>query len=152
MKDVLFFYILRLKTGATFEMIAADFEIKNASTVFRMCEKIQPLLHKAVVKKYFTPFSKLEQERRNIRTENFPEAMLIVDSTLQPCQKPALDFDDAKIFYSGKHECYGLKKETAHLPDGRIAFTFTHSPGSKHNITLFREHIDYYKSIYIFII
>ena len=71
--------------------------------------------------------------------------MLLVDSTLQPCQRPALSYDEAKVFFSGKHQCYGLKKETANLPDGRIAFTFPHCPGSKHDIVLFREHLDTYK-------
>lgn len=144
MKDSLFFYILRLKTGATYEMIAVDFDIKNPSTLFRLCDKLELLLHKAVLKLFFLPYTKLEQEKREIKFQNFPQVMLIVDSTLQPCQKPALPFEDGKIFYSGKHQCYGLKKETAHLPDGRIAFTFPHSPGSKHDISLFREHLDDY--------
>lgn len=152
LRDNLFLYLLRLKTGATYEVIAADFDIKNASSIYRICEKLEPLLHKAVLNRFFFPLKKMEQEKRGIKTSNFPEVLLIVDSTLQPIQRPAMNFDDSKIFFSGKDQTYGIKKETAHLPDGRIAYTFPHAPGAKHDVTLFREHLEKYNVFSIFFI
>ena len=97
--------------------------------------KIQVLSIEAVKKKkYFLPIKKGEQSRLGINCSEFPEVALIVDSTLQPCYHPSLSFNDAKVFYSGKHRTYGLKKETARLPDGRIAFAFEHLLGSLHDI------------------
>lgn len=98
MKASLFFYLLRLKSGATYEMISVDFDIKNSSTLFRLCEKLKLLLHKAVVKIFFLPFIKLEQEKREIRCQNFPQVMLIINSTLQPCQKHTMTFEDTNFF------------------------------------------------------
>ena len=86
-----------------------------------------------------------------IRCEDFPEVALIVDSTFQPSNRPGLNFSDAKVFFSGKHGAYGIKKETAHLPDGRLVMVFPHVPGSVHDITLFRSHLPTYKVFFFFV-
>lgn len=150
LKDGILLYIIRLCTGATYEILASDFGVKDPSTIYRICERIEESLCQAVKKKYFLPIKKGEQSRLGINCSEFPEVALIVDSTLQPCYRPSLSFNDAKVFYSGKHGTYGLKKETAHLPDGRIAFAFDHLPGSLHDISLFRSHLDVYKVIFFF--
>ena len=145
LKDGVLIYIIRLCTGATYELLASDFSIKDPSTIYRICERIEEPLWQAVKKKIFLPMRKGEQSKCGINCSEFLEAALIVDSILQPCYRPSLSFNDAKVFYSGKHGTYGLKKETAHLPDGRIAFAFEHVPGSLHDISLFRTHLDFYK-------
>jgi hypothetical protein len=147
LKDAVLLYLMRLKTGVTYELLAADFNIKNASSIFRVCERIENPLHQSLCTKYFMKIGKTQQLNLGIKCSEFPEVALIVDSTFQPCYRPSLSFNDAKVFFSGKHGTYGIKKETAHLPDGRIAMTFPHVPGSMHDVTLFRTHLNTYKVI-----
>ena len=40
-----------------------------------------------------------------------PEAALIVDCTVCPFRRPKQPFEEAKVFFSGKHYIYALKKE-----------------------------------------
>jgi len=149
-KDACLLYIIRLCTGTTYEILASDFGIKEASTIYRICERIEEPLYQAVKSKFFMKIGKKEQTNLGISCAEFPEVGLIVDSTFQHCFRPNLSFNDAKVFFSGKHGAYGLKKETAHIPDGRIAISFEHSPGSVHDVTLFRSHLATYKVNSIF--
>ena len=48
-------YIIRLCTGATYELLASDFSIKDSSTIYRICERIEePFMASSEKKNFFT--------------------------------------------------------------------------------------------------
>ena len=71
LKDGILLYIIRLCTGATYEILASDFGVKDPSTIYRICERIEESLCQAVKKKYFLPIKKGEQSRLGINCSEF---------------------------------------------------------------------------------
>jgi hypothetical protein len=93
----------------------------------------------ALVAKYITPISKGEQVKRRIACAHFPEVCLIVDCSVQECERPAGHFGgEQKRFFSGKHHYHCYKREYAHLPNGSVAFISDVFPGSVHDMTVCR--------------
>ena len=70
-----------------------------------------------------------------------PQPALVVDCTVCQIRKPALDFDDAKRYFSGKHHLYCLKKEVCvNIRSGTAALVAKSFPGSVPDITILRSH------------
>ena len=61
-----------------------------------------------------------------------PQPALVVDCTVCQIRKPALNFDDAKRYFSGKHHLYCLKKEACVLISARglRPLSQSHSPAA----------------------
>ena len=53
LKDGVLIYIIRLCTGATYELLASDFSLKDPSTIYRICERIEEPLWQAIKKNTF---------------------------------------------------------------------------------------------------
>ena len=72
-----------------------------------------------------------------------PQAALIVDCTVCPIRRPKQPFEDAKVFFSGKHNIYSLKKEVfVNIRSGTEAIISRAFPGSVHYMRVFRSHVD----------
>ena len=56
-------------------------------------------------------------------TGGFPEVALILDCSFQPSTRRGGNFDERKLYFSGKHFQYGLKREFGHLPNGKFIST-----------------------------
>ena len=93
----------------------------------------------ALVAEFITPISKGEQAKRGISSPNFPEVALIIDCSVQECERPAGHFGgEQKRFFSGKHHFHCYKREYAHLPNGMVAFVSEVFPGAMHDMTVCR--------------
>ena len=69
------------------------------------------------------------------------DAAMIVDCTVCKIRRPKRPFDEAKVFFSGKHFIYALKKEVCvNVRSGTAALISRAYPGSVHDITILREH------------
>ena len=73
--------------------------------------------------------------------EGVPEASLVVDCTVCEIHRPKRPFDAAKVFFSGKHFIYALKKAViVNIRSGTAAVISKAYPGSVHDIILLRDH------------
>ena len=73
--------------------------------------------------------------------EVVPEPSLVVDCTVCEIHRPKQPFDAAKVFFSGKHFFYALKKEVmVNIRSGTAAVISKAYPGSVHDIIILREH------------
>ena len=67
----------------------------------------------------------------------------IVDFTVCPIQRPKRPFDEAKVFFRGKHYIYALKNEVwVNVRSGTAAFVSKAYPGCVHDIILLRDHAE----------
>ena len=70
-----------------------------------------------------------------------PGSAQVVDCTVVKIGRPKQHFRDAKIFFSGKHGIYALKKEVCvNVRSGTAAMISPSFPGSVHDITILRSH------------
>ena len=77
----------------------------------------------------------------NETIDDAPDAALIVDCTVCQIRRPKQPFEDAKVFFSGKHCIYALKKEVCvNVHSGTAALVSRAYPGSVHDITILRDH------------
>lgn len=74
---------------------------------------------------------------------HFPEASYVVDATVQKINTPIDQFNDAKLFYSGKHYCYCLKSQVIVDVMGAALDVIAGIPGSQHDMNVFKKN---YKS------
>jgi hypothetical protein len=65
-----------------------------------------------------------------------------MDATLQEIWTPLGTFEERKRFFSGKHKLYGLKSLTLHNRLGLLLVSWSGVPGSVHDLTIAREHVD----------
>ena len=77
----------------------------------------------------------------NETVEEAPDAAMIVDCTVCQIKRPKRPFEEAKVFFSGKHFIYALKKEVCvNVRSGTAALVSKAYPGSVHDITILRDH------------
>ena len=79
------------------------------------------------------------QVRSNWLQANFSYAPVIIDTTTQQCKRPIGSFHDAKVFYSHKHNKYGIKSFTAHAANGAAMLAKSGFPGSISDITIAKD-------------
>jgi len=72
----------------------------------------------------------------------FGQAKCVMDATLQEIWTPLGTFEERKRFFSGKHKLYGLKSLTLHNRLGLLLASWSGVPGSVHDLTIAREHVD----------
>ena len=73
--------------------------------------------------------------------EAVPGASLVIDCTVCPIRRPKRPFKEAKVFFSGKHWFYALKKEVCvNIRSGTAAIISREFPGSVHDIVVMRSH------------
>jgi DDE superfamily endonuclease len=88
-----------------------------------------------------------------ISCQQFPQVALIVDCSFQISNRAGASFEERKLYFSGKHHQYGIKRELAHMPNGKIrhfilgmvAFVSEPHPGAKHDFSVFQESIAKYQ-------
>jgi DDE superfamily endonuclease len=85
----------------------------------------------------------------------YPHVALIVDCSFQPSNKMGVSFEERKLFFSGKHHQYGIKREYAHMPNGiffakkslgvAVHVSKPH-PGAHHDFVIFQESVSFYRT------
>ena len=134
-RERLFFLMVFLASGVrVLEVLVANF-LKNrghiVTLVKKIAERFLPLLAAGTIRYY------------NEAVPDVPECALIVDCTVCQIKRPALNFNEAKTFFSGKHNIYCLKKEVCvNVHSGTAAVVSRAFPGSVHDINVLRSHAD----------
>lgn len=142
-RDSLFALLTWLHGYPRMEMLCVLFRLKFATlndAIMRTLDMLHaPLVNEFIVRKRDAMMA--FPVASNPGFPNYDDVILVVDSTFQPMSRPgALGFDGAKVFFSGKHKQYGLKKESAHNKRGEIIFNWEYDRGSSNDLTIFRKH------------
>ena len=107
--------------------------IKTRQHVLRRAEAIAQLFGSSLVGGAVRFFSETVEEA--------PDAAMIIDCTVCQIKRPKRPFEEAKVFFSGKHFIYALKKEVCvNVRSGTAALVSKAYPGSVHDITILRDH------------
>ena len=123
--DAFFMTLLYLRNYSTFLELGRCFRLKENTakdTVQRVLMAIHDPLFNALVR----PLGKAAQVAEGkiginsigIAFPDFPQVALVVDCTFQTSNRMRSNFNERKLFFSGKHFQYGIKRELAHLPNG----------------------------------
>jgi len=80
--------------------------------------------------------SNLYKEKQDKHFTEFSEVACVGDATVFPTYKPYTTFENAKQYFSGKHNIYCIKIDTSHTPTGLLVSHSTIFPGSVHDITV----------------
>ncbi len=70
----------------------------------------------------------------------------MVDASFQPCYCPKAPFEESKIYFSGKHYSYGIKRTFGHALDGRVVFVLPHIPGAVYDMSNFTSNVHIFHS------
>ena len=137
-KDAFLFTILHLKTNQSPNEIAASFNFTSEAT-FRAIKKTIHICRPIFEDQFIKMYSMEEQLANNWVVKEFPNCLLVVDSTFQPTTKPNVGFKGAKLMFSGKHYSYGYKTQCLHAMNG-ICVRFD-SPfyGAQHDFDIFNS-------------
>jgi hypothetical protein len=144
--DSLFLILIFVKHKPTMELFGHEYGL-DKSVVERMFDTVVDECGEPLLNAFIPNLTKEELEEFEISCNCFRATKLIVDVRFHPTNRPTGRFSDVKQYFSGKHKDYGIKVETAHYPDGRIASISTHYPGSTHDFTIFKGRIEVYKKL-----
>jgi hypothetical protein len=71
----------------------------------------------------------------------FPDAIAMMDATVQPIWTPTAEFGDKKRYFSGKHKMYVLKSQCVHDLKGRVVHVVVGVPGATSDITIAQQSV-----------
>ena len=132
-RECLLFLFIYLASGVgILECLVFDF-IKKRETIHktaqRIGERFLPNLVEGLVR-----FG-------NEEVGDVPEAALVVDCTVCQIKRPKQPFDEAKVYFSGKHSIYCLKKEVfVNIRSGTAALISKSYPGATHDMAILSSH------------
>lgn len=140
--DILFLMLVSFKSGTTWFFVANQFRLHAATVeriVVRLIKCISVHLYDHFIGKESEKSTMENFRRNNLTFSNTPEALYAVDVRLQHCYRPTGAMENVKKYFSGKHKMYGLKNEFSVAPSGLCIGITPHSPGSVHDITIFKS-------------
>jgi hypothetical protein len=110
LEDALLLILSFYHVGLKFKVAAAAFGI-SATSLKEAVARIRPILHSTFIER------PLEQRKCPIPllTTNYSFIALLVDSMSVEVYRPKGRFEEAKVYWDGKHSIYALKKEVAIL-------------------------------------
>ena len=98
--------------------------------ITRFASLISGHIYEEFIIKLTREYTMLFLRDSNSTFKNHPEALYAVDVTFQQCFRPSGALSEGKLYFSRKHKLYGVKVETAVLPDRLAIGCSTHYPGS----------------------
>lgn len=108
LKDSLVVLLMLYKFN--FDYVELGSQIGEAkSTTQNACDRILPILNKALVSRWWTSRKRPERSFCN----DFPYIILAVDTNSFPVYRPRGHFSEAKAYWDAKNKIYALKKEVA---------------------------------------
>jgi hypothetical protein len=143
-KDRLLIFLIYLKHYETYAKMGSDFGF-TSSGMQEVIMKTARILRPKLTELFVVPLRKWQQVQAGMFFPRFPSVALVVDCSVQPIYRPIGPFQEAKAFYSGKHGAYVVKREYAHLPDGRFAFASQVFSGAVHDTTIFNHQLPIYQ-------
>ena len=133
-EKLLFLMIYMSKGVEVLELLVSRF-IKTREHVMERAKTFAALFHDNIVEGAVRHFDETH--------DTAPGASLVVDCTVCPIRRPKQSYKDAKVFFSGKHWFYALKKEVCvNIRSGTAALISPEFPGSVHDIMVLRSHVD----------
>ena len=125
--DAFLMVLLWLKNYSRFVELGSSFGLKENTaedTIMRTLKAIEEPLCKKLIK----PTKKKDQVVKGellffiigINAIGYPQVALIIDCSFQISNKMGSNFAERKLYFSGKHHQYGIKREYAHMPNGRL--------------------------------
>ena len=134
-KDILFIVLYYVRRYPKFEDMQSTFSISYA-TIEKTITEFLPI----IADRFFLRYVKaIASEEEWPHKDEFNNADLIVDATVQKINRPCLDYQTAKQWYSGKHSVYCLKTQVVTNRLGVAMHVTDPVPGSIHDLTLFRD-------------
>jgi hypothetical protein len=130
-----------LKHYETIDRIKDTFSVSNThlhDIIDTVSESVTPVLYE----RYVTNIKELTADESEEEDPIFPDAKCVMDATFQPIWTPTGHFNESKVYFSGKHKMYGLKSQCIHDRKGRVVHCVPGIPGSVHDLTVCRNHID----------
>jgi len=88
--------------------------------------------------------SKLYREKHERMFTDFPQVAAVVDCSVFPIFKPAGHFDEAKHYFSGKHNIYCVKFEAGVTPTGLLISHSNIQNGAKHDKSILENRINFW--------
>ena len=134
-KDVLILLLNYLKRYPKLEEMSLFFEIK-VSTLSAILQRAI----NAASEQYY----KLYVEDRPTRdplpvNPAYPEVSYLLDVTVQPINTPICEFNDIKVWFSGKHHRYVIKSQVITNVNGVALLVHSGIQGSIHDMKLFEK-------------
>ena len=134
-REKLLFLMLYMAKGVEIVELLASRFIKTREHVMERAKNFAALFHDNIVEGAVRHFDETHDAA--------PGASLIIDCTVCPIRRPKQPYKDAKVFFSGKHWFYALKKEVCvNIRSGTAALVSLVFPGSVHDITSLRSHTE----------
>ena len=125
--------MLYMSKGVEVLEVLVSHSIKTREHVMDRAKAFAALFHDNIVEGAVRCFNETH--------DAVPGASLVVDCTVCPIRRPKQPYKDAKVFFSGKHRFYTLKKEVCvNIRSGTAALISREFPGSVHDITILRSH------------
>ncbi|ETV89859.1 hypothetical protein H310_15303, partial [Aphanomyces invadans] len=111
-KDMLFMLLATVKSGGTWEFLAALFGFQ-APTFEKMMTRFLSKIHQHVYELFVEDEVAVRTMSHLVATgktfQNFPAALFAVDATFQQSNRPLGNHNEALFAFSGKHHLYGKK-------------------------------------------
>ena len=134
-REKLFFLMVFLSRGIEVLEVLVTQNIKTREHVLENAKTFARLFHRNVVSGAVRFYNEVDPDAL--------DAAMVVDCTVCKIRHPKRPFDEAKVFFSGKHFVYALKKEVCvNVRSGTAALISKAYPGSVHDITILRGHAD----------
>ena len=132
-REKLFFLVVFLSRGVEVLEVLVTAQIRTREHIIKRAKSIAMLFRPRLVGMGVRFYNEVDAE--------VPDAALIVDCTVCQIKRPKRPFDEAKVFFSGKHFVYAIKKEVCvNTRTGTAAMVSKGYPSSVHDITLLRDH------------
>ncbi|KAH9064850.1 hypothetical protein Ae201684P_003630 [Aphanomyces euteiches] len=106
--------------------------------VMRILNLVEPCLFEQFVR----PIAMKTLLTTSKRIHRFPEVLYATDAKFQPTNRPSGTFDDAKRYFSGKHNLHGYKLEASVSPSGKYLLLSSHRPGAVFDLIMFVDRLD----------
>lgn len=142
LRDILMVVLHFLRRYPRVEEAAAIFQLKP-STLQSIITKYVPIMASAL--KHDLIDSVAAEDI--VYDQRFPDCGYVVDATVQEIYKPALNFEIAKKYFSGKHYIYCLKSQVIVNIKGLAVHIVTSIPGAKHDKNVFDSNIHDFEKI-----
>jgi hypothetical protein len=144
--DAFFILVSTVKFYAKWEKAALDWNMKTST--FETLIKRTLRLSVTPLRERLMPRKTMKQLRQEqIAFPNHTDVLLAIDVRFQSCNRPKGLFEESRHYFSGKHWSYGIKTESAHYPNGQVAFISSHHPGSVSDFTIFTQNASSYREM-----
>ncbi|KAH9083228.1 hypothetical protein LEN26_021054 [Aphanomyces euteiches] len=137
----IFMLLCVMKHYDSWDRHALDFGMRTPTfekVVMRILNLVEPYLFEQFVR----PIAMKTLLTTSKRIQRFPGVLYAIDVKFQPTNRPSGTFDDAKRYFSGKHNLYGYKLEASVSPSGKYLLLSSHRPGAVFDLIMFVDRLE----------